>query len=110
MSKLGHPVVYRAHEGHHVESDHPDTGEKVLGSLHHAGMREFAGIVGRVHADDTCDLIIFVPNKEPRWVDGVAYGFGPHQFSLFHHEPEELDAGGESETQLGEAHEQAGGA
>lgn len=90
MSKLGHPVVYTAHEGHHVTETHPVTGAIIEGSLHHPHLRQFAGLIGRIHQDGRCDIFVFVPNKPGFWADAIEPGFGPNQFHLFHHEAEEM--------------------
>lgn len=61
------------------------------GSIHHPEMREFVGIVGGVRreartaerdARTVYDVLLFVPNKEPRWVDGVVEGSGDHEFRV----------------------------
>ncbi|HWK44911.1 MAG TPA: hypothetical protein VNT30_09330 [Stellaceae bacterium] len=67
MSRLGFPVLYRVHHEHY--------------GVHHADMETFAGLVTREHPDGTCDLVIFPPNKEPRSVDKIAEGIGPHMFT-----------------------------
>lgn len=86
---LGHPVIYRAHEDHHVTTRRTD-GEgddarevEVHGSVHHPELREFAGLVTRVHADGRkFDVVIFPPNREPRHVDGVAEGTNDHEIEF----------------------------
>ena len=63
---LAYPVVYSVHEGH-----------KTLFTEH-----VVAGIIGAVNEDGTFDLIVFHPNREPRWVENVPQGTGPHTFRL----------------------------
>lgn len=79
--RLGLPVIYTAHEGHHTVVHHElpadapeDAAPKVkhLGSIHHPEHREFAAIVTRANDDGSCDLVIFPPNREPRHVDRVS--------------------------------------
>lgn len=82
--KLGQAVVYRAHAEHKTETVKKDANGKEItlqGSLHHPEMEEFAGLVGRVHADGSADLIIFPPNRPAVWVDAVKQGEGDHEFS-----------------------------
>jgi hypothetical protein len=74
--KLCHPVVFTAAIGHQtttVKTDGPNKGT-LLGSVFHPEMRTFAGVVGRVHDDGSCDLLIFPPNHTPVWVDGAKLG------------------------------------
>lgn len=78
MAKLGDRVLYHVHEGHKtttVKSDQA-TGDKVetVGSIHHHEITIFAGTVGRVHASGSADIMILVPNKEPKWCDAVHEG------------------------------------
>lgn len=97
MSKLGHPVVYRVLEAHKITvlEEIENAVEKFLGSVHHEGMTEFAGLVGRLNADGTASIVIFVPNGEAKWIDSVAEGTGPGTYALLVHEQAELqDIGG----------------
>lgn len=84
--KLGQAMVYRAHAEHRhkvteKDVDGAETTKLTGGSIHHDAMDEFAGIVGRVHADGSADLLIFPPNRAPVWVDGVKPGDGDHEFT-----------------------------
>ena len=63
---LSTTVIYTVHSGH--EGMHEET--------------KFAGLAGRVHPDGTADLIVFPPNREPRWVNKVPFGEGPGTFTL----------------------------
>lgn len=93
MSKLGHAVVYTVLAAHVVETFLEKIGDEVrsiFGSVHHPEMTAFAGVVGRVNDDGTSDIVIFVPNKDVRWVSAVPEGTGPGTFALLTHESEEL--------------------
>ena len=101
---LGAHVVYRSHEGHqtktivgHEKDDKgndklDDEGKKipieVEGSIHHRDMREFAGLVTRVHPSgkkgqkDTYDIVIFPPGREPSHIEGVSEGKGDHEVTI----------------------------
>lgn len=63
--RLGLPVVYHVHQGHH---------EGALGSIHHPELRDFHAHVTRVHDDGTCDLVFFPPNRAPQHADKVPGG------------------------------------
>jgi hypothetical protein len=65
---LAASVVYTVHEGHTAMQD----------------VTEIAGIIGDVNADGTADLVLFAPNREPRWIENVPMGTGPHSFRLAH--------------------------
>ncbi len=79
MPHLGAAVVYRVHDEHKTKTL---KGEATLhGSVHHPELTEFAGIVGRVHDDGSCDILLLIPNREPKWVDRVHAGDGDHQFT-----------------------------
>ena len=80
MAKLGDRVLYAVHDGHKTETVKGD--KKLAGSVHHPELTEFAGLVGRLHADGSCDIAILVPNGELKWVDGVTEGTGAHQFTV----------------------------
>lgn len=94
---VGHPVQYTVHGEHRTETvkKHPTTGEDLSyrGSVHHHEMTVFGGRIGRVHPDGTADIVIDVPHKEPKWIDGVKEGDGEHEFRLLRHVPEEEDEG-----------------
>jgi hypothetical protein len=89
MSKLGQAVLYTVPVAHETETTLEkiagaveSAAETLLGSVHHQAMRQFAGTVGRENADGTCDIQILVPNREARWVDGVAEGTEPGTFAF----------------------------
>ncbi len=69
MAALGDCVRYNVPEIHHTKTVR---GEKEIeGSVHHPGLRAFAGIVGAVNEDGTHSIMIFPPNHAPVWVDSV---------------------------------------
>lgn len=80
MAHLGDTVIFRAARNAFTET--LKGKDRLRGSHFHPEMTEFAGIVGRVHADGSADLQILVPNQPTRWVDAVPEGHGPGTFSL----------------------------
>lgn len=69
MAVLGDRVIFTVPSIHETKTVKGD--KEVLGSIYHAEMRQFAGMVGRVHEDGSASLLIFPPNGAPRWVDAV---------------------------------------
>lgn len=82
---VGKPARYRVAEQHHTETVRKPHGEdevKTEGSIHHPEVRLFSATVGRVHEDGSCDILIFPPNRDHKWVDRVKQGTKPGEFEL----------------------------
>jgi hypothetical protein len=68
-----HVVRYRAPE----VTETVKGKDTIRGSVHHAEIAEFTGIVTRSHHDGTHDIVIFPPGRTMVHLDRVKVGDGP---------------------------------
>ncbi len=83
---IGLPVQFVPHAEHYHLTDHP-----VL-----------AATIGRLNADGTADLAVFVPNKEMSWMDKVPQGTGP--YTWHHLTPDGSEPATEAVNEAAEKH------
>lgn len=72
---MTHQIRYRAAEIHLARTVRG--ARELEGSVHHAELTEFTGLVTRSHADGGHDIVIFPPDKPPIHLHNVREGQGP---------------------------------